>query len=358
MGEINFLDTEKDNSKGKLKPKTSLTKKTSWSGARESIIKTGDNTEKDKVIKQEKRIKKSREEVLEMISKDNKKKSKKDKAQKNKSKSWLSFFVKKNNVKSDKQNDEKNAPKKRNEPQEKTSKERALNPPLNFADDSWDSPDVLETNLISGSDIIFFDKGKKYRLLVFTAFFSIFLLTGIHVGLNIWERIAIDEINRKTERINILSAQIFKLEKNLDEINLFQKKLHAAKTLVDQHVYWTNFFNFLEDNTISDIQYNNGFEGDISGDYTFNVTTNDFDKIAAQVKIFRANPLVNEAQISGGEITIEQVEIPGQSEEEKKYKKEKNYTYDIAVQINPKVFTRYGLEETTGIGNKENAAIK
>src|SRR3989339_731187 len=133
---------------------------------------------------------------------------------------------------------------------------------------------VLKTNLIQGETTITFDWKKNITPILFSIFFSTLILGGAFGGLIIWED---RSINRGTELIQeteALIVQIKQAQKKSEKVDIFQKKIGLVKYLLDEHVYWTNFFEFLEKNTLSNSYYQGGFSGDAKGAYTFSVIIN------------------------------------------------------------------------------------
>ena len=68
-----------------------------------------------------------------------------------------------------------------------------------------------------------------------------------------------------------------------------------------QHIYWTNFFKFLEDNTIKDV-YFTGFAGDTGGRYSLNALANNYGNIAEQVNVLKNNKKVTAVEAAAGEL--------------------------------------------------------
>lgn len=159
---------------------------------------------------------------------------------------------------------------------------------------------VLATDLIKGEIITFFDWKKNIIILIFFILLSGLILAGSYQALDVWEKSRQQQIRDFTEKFRTLSVDIRQAEKDTRRILFLQKKLEAVKTLLAEHVYWTNFFKFLEEDTLADVYYS-GFSGDTKGNYVMPATTKNFDMIAQQIKTFEADEAVRRAVTSGGQ---------------------------------------------------------
>ena len=127
----------------------------------------------------------------------------------------------------------------------------------------------------------------------------------------------IDQTNQKIEVAN----------RNVDNILRFQKKMELVKGLLSEHIYWTNFFKFLE-NSISDDVYLSGFSGDVSGEYALNAKARSFNVLAEQIKSLRTNENVFMVSTTGGSVSGSEggaVDL---------------VDFSIDIEINPEVFKK------------------
>ncbi|MCX6799905.1 MAG: hypothetical protein NT091_02035, partial [Candidatus Falkowbacteria bacterium] len=76
--------------------------------------------------------------------------------------------------------------------------------------------------------------------------------------------------------------------------------------LLKNHIYWTNFFKFLE-GEISNNVYIEGFSGTSAGQYTLSAKARDFNTIAEQIKSLRKNEYVVDVSTGGGTVTKSEV---------------------------------------------------
>ncbi|MDO8667503.1 MAG: hypothetical protein Q7K35_00185 [bacterium] len=159
---------------------------------------------------------------------------------------------------------------------------------------------VLETNLIKGEIITFFDWRRKIITLINAILIPIFLLVIIHFGLIFYQGQNQKKLQEQAKSLNDLTEETKQEEVGLKEILDFQARLKIVSQIFAKHIYWTNFFKFLEDNTIKDVYYA-GFSGATGGSYSLEAVASDFSNISEQINILRDNEKITEARTLGGE---------------------------------------------------------
>jgi len=159
---------------------------------------------------------------------------------------------------------------------------------------------VLETNLIQGELVTFFDWRSKSIILVSAILTPIFAVVAIYYGLVLYQKSNQTENLAQAERFAELEKNIAEEESGINQVYDFQTRLKIISQIFGQHLYWTNFFKFLEENTIKDVYFIN-FDGDTSGDYTMDALATNYNSIAEQVNVFRNNNKVISVEASGGE---------------------------------------------------------
>ncbi len=327
MGEINFLADDDDQTKSDAKPKNNNTDKqivsqVEWTKPlvddknKSSVSSFSLKKKSNNQAKEKDRIEKSREEVLEMIDKNKKNKSVLDKKTKKnahdkpkvKSSSWINKifakkekgFKNKNNENQDtiKSNEKEAKPvvnkseklKKSIKAKDKKSENfktktqtTKQDSPLMFSANNWNSAGVLETNLIDKSEFNFFDSEKKFKYIFISVLGAVLLVGILYLVLLFWENMELDKLKQRKAEIETLKTKVIKMEKTLSEPKKFQKELDTAVKLLDKHIYWTNFFNFLEQKTLANVYYQNGFSGGIDGKYNLLARTSDYLGIKNQL---------------------------------------------------------------------------
>jgi len=183
--------------------------------------------------------------------------------------------------------------------EEKAIKKKPLEPekPAQIGEEPRE---VLETNLIKGEIITFFDWPRKIIILINAIFIPVLVIAASYLGLMYYQKQNQAKVQEQIKRSNELTAEIKQAEIGLKEISEFQAKLKTVSQIFARHIYWTNLFKFLEDNTIKDVYYT-GFSGDTSGIYSLDAVGAKFGNISEQVGVFRNNEKIAEVLTLGGE---------------------------------------------------------
>lgn len=86
----------------------------------------------------------------------------------------------------------------------------------------------------------------------------------------------------------------------------YRSQMAAAKAALDEHVYWTTFFAFLESRTRPTVQYIN-FSGDAdSGAVTLDANAKTYRDFAEQILVFRDDPLVTSVRTSSAAADVDE----------------------------------------------------
>jgi hypothetical protein len=178
-------------------------------------------------------------------------------------------------------------------------------PPPPAPSQRWERPQVLETNLIEGEIAPFFNLRKNIPIFIFVISFTFLILAGAYFSLFLWEK-QVDKNMEESKKASLAQNQQINIaEEKKKEIYSFGRKLELAEYLLNNHIYWTNFFEFLEKNTLKDVYYGN-FSGDLRGEYSLPATTKNYSLINEQVKAFLAQEKVKEAKAKEGKFASAQ----------------------------------------------------
>jgi len=217
--------------------------------------------------------------------------------------------------------------KKEETPKEIDKKERQEEQEK-FESIEWENPDILETNLIKGEIISFFD-WRKNLVILLSVVISVCLTVGaIYGGLIFWQKSKEKDIEIFNKKFTKLNSQIQSAEKDVEEVLTFQKKLKLVSALLDKHIYWTNFFKLLEDNTIADVYYLD-FSGGIKGNYNIAAMAESFNAIYQQIKTMQKSDNIIEVKVKGGDLSKPDRENPSGG-----------VNFNLELSIDPKIFTQ------------------
>jgi Tfp pilus assembly protein PilN len=158
------------------------------------------------------------------------------------------------------------------------------------------NPKILEVNLIKEEAVISFDWNKNLLVLILVLLLAGFLVVEIYFGLNWWEKQEAAQIQVLSDQVAKLDAEAAKLKKTASAALSYKEKSAVFTDLLDNHIYWSNFFNWLEKNTLSSVRFE-GFTGTVDGVYSLAATTDNFADVSWQVKAFLNDPLVKNVQV-------------------------------------------------------------
>ncbi len=159
------------------------------------------------------------------------------------------------------------------------------------------NPEVLEVNLVKDEILIFFDWRKHILTAIFLLILAGLFIFEISLGLNSWETRENAKAAALQNETEILKKEVVDLNNKVSSALLFKDKSLAFGELLGNHIYWTNFFSWLEKNTLSTVKFK-GFSGDLSGKYSLSATAPTYAEAAWQVKVLSENPMIQEVEIS------------------------------------------------------------
>ncbi|MDD5290560.1 MAG: hypothetical protein PHZ04_00395 [Patescibacteria group bacterium] len=188
--------------------------------------------------------------------------------------------------------------------------------------------ETLETNLIKGEITVFFDWQKNAAFLIVSMILAAIVVGAIYGWLSWWGSQKEEENQYFVERFSELDKEIARVEGEAKKVLVFKKKLSLVNSLLDQHIYWTNFFKFLEENTLADVYYS-GFAGDNKGKYSLTANAKNFSVIQAQVERFLSSEYISEASVSEA----------GISTAERKAGEANEIAFGLKLVIDPVIFT-------------------
>ncbi len=201
---------------------------------------------------------------------------------------------------------------------------------INKIDNSGFPPKVtLKTNLIKEDVTTYVNWKKNIILFLFGLVFVILIIGGFYAQLIYKEYTSSLEGKDLDNEIKVLNVKISKLEEQNQEIIEFQEKLNIASGLLDNHIYWTNFFKFLEENTLSNTYYTSSVSGNTAGTFDFEAITKNYSDIDNQLRVLRANEYVLKANTLSGS-------MDEQGEEDEEISS--GVKYSLELELSPDIF--------------------
>ncbi len=190
------------------------------------------------------------------------------------------------------------------------------------------NPKILEVNLVKNERNKFFDWHKSFLSLIIVLSLASLFFLEIYFGLNWWQNIEQTRATVFQTQITKINNQIISLKnKNQAALN-YKVKSEAFSKILNQHVYWTNFFSWLEKNTLSTVKYT-GFKGDLNGHYTLSALAPNYADVSWQVKAFLNDPLTQKVSV-----------LQAHSIKNTDKTKPSQVSFDLLLQVNPHIFSK------------------
>lgn len=160
------------------------------------------------------------------------------------------------------------------------------------------NPEILDLDLIGQESEGKIDGRHYFNLLVAAFLMTAVVVAQIYFMISWWEKNSStsDDLVRNTARAQ---KEIKNFQKSADEALDFSKRADLITPLLDNHIYWTNFFRYLERNTLSTVTFE-GFTGDNKGEYTLEAKSSHYSDINWQVKKFLADDYTISATVNEG----------------------------------------------------------
>jgi len=158
-------------------------------------------------------------------------------------------------------------------------------------------------------------------------------MVEIYFGLNWWgekEKAQAETLNLNIAKTN---AEIVKVKSKADEALIYKEKSIAVSHLLANHVYWSNFFSWLEKNTLSTVRFDS-FSGDTKGVYTLTAKALSFSEASWQVKAFLNDPLVKKAEIDSVNFSS------GKDKANSSVSAAKGVDFTLNFELNPDIFKK------------------
>ncbi|HZJ42116.1 MAG TPA: hypothetical protein VFD51_03890 [Patescibacteria group bacterium] len=211
------------------------------------------------------------------------------------------------------------------------------------------NPKILEVNLIKEEAQLDFDWRRNGKALIFVLGVTIFIILEIYFGLIWWKQDEEVRLEGIRAEITAVSRQSSQMRIDAKDALAYQEKTKLVGSLLDNHIYWTNFFSWIEKNTLSTVSFN-GFSGSNNGDYSLSGVAGSYAEVSWQAKQFLSAPFVRDVEIS----TASSQAGPSKQELEKAAAAALagENTEDVKPELPPGVSFELVLELNTEIFNK------
>ncbi len=164
----------------------------------------------------------------------------------------------------------------------------------------WQPYNSVKANLIKDQGLVFFNWQQKLLTLFLSLLLCSLAISLVYVGLLIWQRERLNDNKTVLANYEAINAEVLKSEGDIKEIVDFNKKLEIVSLILNNHVYWTNFLAFLEDNTLKDVYYSS-FSGDLSGSYSLPSFARNLDTISLQLEVMKSYKMMKTVQYNSSQ---------------------------------------------------------
>jgi hypothetical protein len=193
------------------------------------------------------------------------------------------------------------------------------------ASKKWENPKIVETNLLADELNIYGYKGEIITAVLFF-FLSGILVASLYGLLIFWQKDKEAKNSTEQKRMADIDNQIKEAREGIVEINNFKDKLKPVTAILDSHIYWTNWFDFLENNLIKGSNISS-FSGDTSGSYKLKVTVDSYSQVGESLNVFYQNSLVKKAETNEGHMRKSGLDS-------------NKVDFELDLEIDPSIFTK------------------
>lgn len=168
---------------------------------------------------------------------------------------------------------------------------------------------------------------KKAALLISLVIILVLIGGGLYWILKWYEGQAELDLHKVETELSVVSEKNKVLDSEKIQAQSFQKKLKTADKLLENHIYWTNFFSFLEKNNVADVYFINLIGGS-DGQIVMSGVAKSYAAMSRQIVAFKTAENVSKVSILSASASVDT---------------EGNVTeinFDAKLQLNPKIFLK------------------
>lgn len=135
---------------------------------------------------------------------------------------------------------------------------------------------------------------------------AIALSALLFVGIRLYAYVIAQNARQLSVNLGKIDEEITAIERNAPALNKFQNKLATLKSLLEGHIYWSQFITELEKYTLPTVSYDTLSVAPGSA-MSFSATAPDFRTLARQLLILQeAKSLVQDVRITAGSAQLDQ----------------------------------------------------
>lgn len=191
--------------------------------------------------------------------------------------------------------------------------------------------DASDVNFVTSDFIIPSTKEvlKKGAIFLCAILCNVMIIAGIYFWLSLKEKDFSGTLESLNQEKQFVEMNINNLQSDKEKCIQLKRDVEVVGKLLDNHIYWDEFFKLIEKYTLSDVRYES-MSIDKSGELKLSVVALDFDVLTEQIKIFNSNPEhFNKVETSG--ISMDKDSKTG---------KLNGLKFSISLNLNPDIFYR------------------
>ncbi len=191
----------------------------------------------------------------------------------------------------------------------------------------WQPYNSVKANLVKDQGVLFFNWRQRILSLSLSLVLCSLAIGLVYVGLLIWQKERLNDSQSTLANFEAINIEVSKNEKEIEDIIAFNRKLDVASFILNNHVHWSNYFNFLENNTLKDVYYQN-FSGDLTGNYSIGAVAKNLDAVPLQLEVMKASSMTRSVQYTDANTVKAGPDLP------------ETVNFNLELSIDPKIFLK------------------
>ncbi len=157
-------------------------------------------------------------------------------------------------------------------------------------------PELFGVNLLPNATNQPLQQTPFYRMLRASTV-MVMLCTLIYLAMVAYQGFFIWRTHNTLAELTGLDSEIVTYRTLQSDINQTSTTLAAIQDLLNDHLYWSQWFSFLEEYTLPNVYYSN-FSGSANGTMNLQAVAPDFTTISQQIAVFKALPEVLDVTVT------------------------------------------------------------
>ena len=214
------------------------------------------------------------------------------------------------------------------------------------ADHALQNPKILEVNLIREETQKEFNWRRGSKVLGAALGVSLLIAAEFYFGLKWWQQDEEARLAATKADVDRVAQDVSDFRKKSAPLLFYRERTQEAGNLLVNHIYWTNFFSWLEKNTLSTVTFG-GFTGKDDGVYVLSGVAGSYADVSWQAKVLRADPLTKKVDIttvntSGGKSAedLAKEAAQGGKAATSTSTSTPSFSFELKLEVNPEIFKK------------------